>query len=92
MFRRQFDLQQIEEQAARDASLLACLVYVRSWKPAPDIIDTPTNTITFLKDIMRVQTHQYRHCTGRFRGSVSPPVSPQQGAHSAAAVQAKHRT
>ncbi len=51
MFRRQLDLQQIEEQAARDVSLFVCLVYVRSWFRAPDIIDAPTNDITFLKDI-----------------------------------------
>ena len=37
VFRRRFDLQQIEEQATRDVSLLACLAYARSWFRAPDV-------------------------------------------------------
>ena len=58
MFRKQFHLQKSEEQASRDVSLLASLVYVKSWFRAPDIFSAPASDLAFLKDVCEYQVVQ----------------------------------
>ncbi len=51
-------LQKSEEQASRDVSLFASIVYVKNWFRAPDILSAPASDLAFLKNVYEYQVVQ----------------------------------